>query len=89
MVDKVYSRTFQKAAELCGGRAKLARRLRVPAAELEKWIAGGGAPPLAVFLKAIDLVLDETAPPTAASEPAEPEPPRDCSTVGNSLKDQL
>jgi hypothetical protein len=83
MVAKVYSRTFQKAAELCGGQPKLARRLRVPLADLAKWIAGDAAPPLPIFLKAIDLVLDETAPPAGASEPVEPEPPRDCATAGN------
>jgi hypothetical protein len=84
MVAKVYSRTFQKAAELCGGRRKLARQLRVPVADLEKWIAGGDTPPINVFLKAIDLVLDETSPPGAESEPGDPAPPRDCATAGNS-----
>jgi hypothetical protein len=78
MVDKVYGRTFQKASELLGGTRKLARELRVPLGDLEKWMASQAAPPLAVFLKAIDLVLDETAPPAGASEPADPAPPRDC-----------
>ena len=62
MVDRVYSRTFQKAAELLGSPKALARELRVPLVDLEKWTAGNGKPPLAVFLKAIDLVLDETSP---------------------------
>ena len=78
MVDKVYSRTFQKAAELAGGTKKLARELRTPLADLEKWMAGTAAPPLPIFLKAIDLVLDETQPPGGLSEPPESEPPRDC-----------
>ena len=63
MVDKVYARTLQKAAELSGGQKQLARMLRVPLAELEKWIAGEAAPPMSVFLKAIDFVLDETPSP--------------------------
>ena len=84
MVAKVYSRTFQKAAELCGGRAKLARRLRVPIGDLEKWMAGDAAPPLPVFLSAIDLVLDETPAPGGLSEPGDPEPPRDCAAPGPS-----
>jgi hypothetical protein len=59
---KVYGRTLQKAAELAGGTAKLARELQVPVVELEKWISGAAQPPLATFLKAIDFVLDETRP---------------------------
>jgi hypothetical protein len=88
MVAKVYSRTFQKAADLAGGRKQLARRLRVPLAELEKWIAGAAEPPPTTFLQAVDLVLDETAPPPG-SEPPDPAPPRDCADAGSYLKDQL
>lgn len=88
MASKVYSRTFQKAAELCGGQKKLARYLRVPLADLEKWLAGSDTPPINVFLKAIDLVLDETSPPGSGSEPDDPAPPRDCATADRSLKDQ-
>ena len=58
MPTSVYSRTLQKAAETAGGQKKLARLLRVPLAELEKWIADKDKPPMAVFLKAVDLVLD-------------------------------
>lgn len=84
MVTKVYSRTFQKAAELCGGQKKLARQLRVPLADLEKWIAGGETPPTNVFLRAIDLVLDETPSPAAGrSDPDDDSAPRDCATGDN------
>ena len=83
MTSSVYSRTFQKAAQLAGGQKKLARQLRVPLAELEKWIAGREVPPTATFLKAVDLVLDETAP-SAASEPADPPAPHDCASMGGS-----
>jgi hypothetical protein len=79
MPASVYSRTLQKAAELAGGQKTLARLLRVPLAELEKWIADKDQPPTIIFLRAVDLVLDETAPPGAGSEPGEPSPPRDCS----------
>jgi hypothetical protein len=84
MISSVYSRTFQKAAQLMGGQKKLARLLRVPLAELEKWIAGKEAPPMPTFLKAVDLVLDETSGSAAASEPAEPPGPRDCAPLGGS-----
>ena len=83
-VPKVYSRTLQKAVELAGSPRKLARELQVPVAELEKWLSGGTQPPLATFLKAIDFVLDETAPPGGLSDPPESGAPRDCAD-GSSL----
>ena len=79
MPASVYSRTLQKAAEAKGGSKKLARLLRVPLADLEKWIADKDEPPMSIFLKAVDLVLDESNPP-GASEPGGPAAPRDCAT---------
>ena len=67
MTSSVYSRTFQKAAQVAGGHKQLARHLRVPLADLEKWMAGREAPPTATFLKAVDLVLDETAEPSSGT----------------------
>jgi hypothetical protein len=80
MPTSVYARTLHKAAEAVGGQKKLARLLRVPLIDLEKWIAGKDEPPMAVFLKAVDLVLDETNP-RGASEPGDPPSPRDCATL--------
>jgi hypothetical protein len=76
MPASVYSRTLQKAAEAAGGQKKLARVLRVPLAELENWIADKDEPPTAVFLKAVDMVLDETTS-SGASEPGDPPAPRE------------
>ncbi len=81
MPTSVYSRTLQKAAEAVGGQKKLARLLRVPLGELEKWLADKDEPPMAVFLKAVDMVLDDTTSSGACSEPGEPPPPRDCTTL--------
>ena len=81
MSASVYSRTFQKAAQLAGGNKKLARHLRVPLAELENWIAGKGVPPTASFLKAVDFVLDETSSPPGAGA-ADPPAPQDCASAG-------
>ena len=81
MVDPVYSKTFSKAAELLGGEKALARELRVPVADLNKWIAGSAKPPLSIFLRVIDLVLDETAPRGRSSEAPDPSAPRDCSPL--------
>ena len=78
----VYVRTLQKAAELLGGRAKLCRHLRVPAAELDKWLQGSAKPPLAVFLRAVDVVVDEVPAP-GGSDPGEPPAAQDCSGAGN------
>lgn len=79
MPASVYARTLHKAAEAVGGQKRLARLLRVPLAELEKWIADKDEPPTAVFLKAVDMVLDQTSP--GGSEPGEPPAPRDCATL--------
>jgi hypothetical protein len=71
----VHSRALRKAAEILGGRAKLARYLRVPEAELQKWLEDQGKPPTAIFLRAVDLIVDETPAP---SDDPDPPAPRDC-----------
>ena len=78
-MTSVYSRALQRAAELFQGRDKLAKLLQIPAAEIDKWIADQGRPPREVFLRIVDLILDETAPPAAAGEPPDASPPRDAS----------
>ena len=80
--NKVMSRTLQKAAELVGGHKKLARRLRVPQGELQKWMAGVGKPPMPTFLRAVDIVLEETSADFAAGSADGPDSPapRDCSS---------
>lgn len=83
MDASVYRRTLQKAAELAGGQKKLARYLSVPRGELEKWLAGTGTPPIATFLKAVDLVLDESSSSSGTSEPGDPPSPRDCAALGD------
>lgn len=66
-VTSVYVRTLQKAADLIGGPQKLARHLHVPLADLEKWLAGDATPPIGTFLRAVDLVIDETPAPRSAA----------------------
>jgi hypothetical protein len=83
MASSVYSRTLQLAAELVGGRAKLCRILQVPATDLQKWIDDKAVLPMGLFLRAVDIVLDETPPP-ADSSPSEPPAPRDCCSEGGS-----
>ena len=79
VASSVYSRTLQKAADLAGGRARLARALRVPARDIDRWIADEAKPPLNVFLRAVDLVIDETGPSPGSSDPGDAPPRSDCS----------
>jgi transcriptional regulator with XRE-family HTH domain len=68
----VQSRALRKAAELLGGQKKLAERLGVDVAEIEKWTAGKVAPPREIFLRVVDLIIDEITPSAGSSEPGEP-----------------
>ena len=74
-VPTVHSRAVLRAAELLGGRDKLARVLRMPKADIDKWISGEAKPPREVFLRVVDLILDETSP--ASGPDAQDPPPRD------------
>ncbi|HZE59445.1 MAG TPA: hypothetical protein VE085_02730 [Burkholderiales bacterium] len=76
MVASVYSRALSRAAELLGSREKLAKVLQIPAVEIDKWIADQGKPPREIFLRIVDLILDETRS-GSDSDPQEPPPPRD------------
>jgi hypothetical protein len=76
MATSVYSRALQKAAELVGGRDKISKLLQVPRADIDKWIADQAKPPREIFLRIVDLILNETGP-SAAGETQEPPPPRD------------
>jgi len=74
---------LQKAAELIGGQKELCRYLRVPKAELQKWIADQAMPPVGVFLRAVDLIIAETSPP-AGSDDRENPSARDCAPAEGS-----
>jgi hypothetical protein len=78
----IYSRTLQKASELVGGHLKLCRHLEVPSSALADWINDKGTPPLGVFLRAVDLVLNEV--PAPGSEPSDPTSARDASPASDS-----
>ena len=81
MGSSVYSRALSRAAELLGGREKLANLLQVPAKELDRWMADQAKPPREVFLRVVDLILDATAPP---GEGRAPEPPPSREAAGPS-----
>ena len=77
MAFSVYSRALNRAMELVGGREKLAKILHVTAADLEQWIADRAKPPRDVFLRVVDLILDETASADGGGDAQEPPAPRD------------
>jgi hypothetical protein len=83
VASSVYSRALQKAGELMGSYQKLSRYLQVPAADLQRWIDDKATPPVAIFLKVIDFILDETPPP-AESDAGDPPAPRDAAPDGAS-----
>lgn len=85
MPVSVYSRAVRKAAELAGGRDNLARKLQVPLAELEKWLADKGKPPRELFLRMVDLILDDNR--ASDGTPADAPPPRDCAAGPSAWRD--
>jgi hypothetical protein len=77
VATSVYSRAVRKAAEVIGGREKLARTLKVPLEEIDKWIADKGKPPRELFLRVVDLLIDDNGVADASS-PGDAPPSRDC-----------
>lgn len=67
---------MRRAAELLGGRDNLARALQVSLAEIERWLSGERKPPRELFLRVVDIIIDDGA--AAQGEPgAEPPAPRE------------
>ena len=56
---EVYARTLARAAVISGGTRALAKRLNVAPEQVEEWIAGIHEAPPAVFLLAVDLLMDD------------------------------
>lgn len=64
-----------RAANIVGGEAELALRLNIKPNVLHLWIVGDATPPLDVFLKAVDIVVDHEQHKTAPWLPKEGERP--------------
>ena len=56
--DSVYVSTLKQAGVILGGEKALARHLRVPLEDLQRWLTGKEDPPRQVFLRAVDVVLE-------------------------------
>lgn len=54
--------TLRRAAEILGGPAQLRTYLNVSAICLAAWLSGFDTAPTCVFLKAVDLVMEEGIP---------------------------
>ena len=59
-MSTVHARTLKRAAEIVGGDAALATWLHVTPSHLALWLSGDEMPPVKVFLKAVDVVTDNT-----------------------------
>ena len=68
----VHVQTLRRAMEIVGGEQELALRLLVTPSHLAAWLDGMETPPGDVFLRAVDLVMqDKLRRATRTSDPAE------------------
>ena len=67
---------MQKAIEIVGGRRALAERLGVKAADIEKWMSGKTEVPRDVFLRVVEIIIDELTPDADDSDAGDPPAPR-------------
>jgi len=62
---------------MLGGARPLSDRLRVPMADLTRWLAGDGNPPIGVFLRVIDVLIEEERKPLLFPLDEKPKQPKD------------
>ena len=72
MAITTQSRALRKAVELLGGQKSLAERPAVEVEDIEKWSAGTRRTPREIFLRVVDLILDELPPADSSDPPSEP-----------------
>ena len=58
-MSKTYVRTLEVAVKILGGTDELASRLGVTSRQVGDWVRGDGEPPHDVFLKVVDVLLDD------------------------------
>ena len=59
----VHARALHRAAAVIGGLVALSRHLGVPDQTVREWMFDVGSPPNGVFLRVIEVLLDEPADP--------------------------
>lgn len=72
----VQGRAFRRGAELLGGRDLLAEKLGIGRAELDRLIAGEQKPAMAMLLRVVEVILDETSPDGGSADSGDPPPGR-------------
>ncbi len=77
MRQELYVRALQRAAEIYGGIDPLAERLKIPAEDLRRLLAGEERIPLEVFLNAVDLLLEDEVAAMRGAPQSEAKPKRD------------
>lgn len=80
----IYSRALQRAAELLGGRDRLAKYLEADPSDVQKWISGEARPPQAIFLRVVDFIIDETSPAQGEDGAGEAPSRNDCAPAERS-----
>jgi hypothetical protein len=58
-IDTVYTRTMCRALDALGGPAQLSEALGASASEIHGWANGHAIPPPGIFLRAIDLLVQD------------------------------
>jgi hypothetical protein len=61
-MEDFFARTMRSAAEIVGDEARLCELLRVPAAELSKWLTGESPPTLEGYIRALDILTPGKPP---------------------------
>jgi DNA-binding transcriptional regulator YiaG len=54
--SRIHTRTLEKAAQILGGQAELARHLHVGSEELAAWMEGRSELPTPLFIAAVDVI---------------------------------
>jgi hypothetical protein len=57
---ETYRVAVARAVQVVGGLERLSHRLRVPVAELMRWVQGESTPPDGIFLQVIDVLIEHS-----------------------------
>jgi hypothetical protein len=58
VIEPVQSRVLQRAARVVGGYGELQARLDASREDMITWIRGGAMPPVAIFVKLVEIIMD-------------------------------
>lgn len=57
--ETIHSKAINRAINILGGMPQLQRVLQVPTHDLIRWMNGVEEPPLPVFLRIVDVILEK------------------------------